>query len=260
MSAGWVATAAVSCAGCRNSDAGQSLVFYQVAASVLAVLLLTGVASEIRELRGREKDGDGAPEPVSKRYVAAVAFVFAFLLLGELLSLIVLVTGDPTSLEQFIVGLALAISVLGVPALVVLAIWEERLRRLRRSLLAVLVLLAVGLASLGVYLAIVSATHSSATGKYHVYGTCASGECGLNERSKPTVDSRPLGQLRDGEEVSVICQTIGTEVPNPQGGSSVVWDRLGTGRYVTDVYVDTPPAGVTIPACPDQASGGKPRG
>lgn len=241
-------------------EGGPSLAFYQVAASVLAVLLLTGVATEIRELRGGEGEGDSARGPVSKRYVAGIAFVFGALLLGELLSLIVLLTGDPTGLEKSLVGVCLAIAVLGVPALVVLAIWEEHLRSLKRSLLAVLGLLVLSLVGVGVYLAILSITHSTSTHTYHVYGTCASGECGLNERSKPTKESRPLHKLRDGAEVSVVCQTLGTEIPNPQGGSSVVWDRLSTGGYVTDVYVDTPPAGVTIPVCSGQPPGTKPRG
>lgn len=245
--------ATASCVGCESG--GGDLSFYQVAASVFVVLLLTGVAGEIRELRVREGSNE-SPKEISWWYSSAVAFVLAALLLGELVSLAVLLDPPPSDFAQVFVAICLAISVIGVPILVVLAMWDEHLRKLRRSLIAVFVTLIAMLVIAGGYLASVAVRTSPAQRLYHVYGTCASGECGLNERSAPRVNARSLGKLRDGDEVSIVCQTIGGEVPDPQGGSSIVWDRLESGAYITDVYVDTPPAGSEIDLCEGLAESG----
>ncbi|HEX5374851.1 MAG TPA: hypothetical protein VFW48_01710 [Solirubrobacterales bacterium] len=238
---------------------GEDLGFYQVAASVFVVLLLTGVAGEIRDLRGR-KTGDGEPDlEISRAYSLGVALVLSALLLGELLALLVLLEPPPSDFQRMAVGICLAVSVLGVPALVVLAMWEERLRRLRRSLVAVFAGIAAILAVVGIYLASVALTDPPPN-TYHVYGTCASGRCGLNERSTPSTKARRLRQLHDGDEITIVCQTIGAEVPAPRGGSSIVWNRLRSGGYVTDLYVDTPPLGSDIPLCGNRAEGGRPRG
>jgi len=261
MSMGLLAIAAAApCPGCESTGSDAGLAFYQVAASVFVVLLLTGVAGEIRELRGH-KAADGEPErDISWGHSLAIAFVLAALLFGELLSLIVLLDPPPSDFAQIAVATCLAISVIGVPGLVVLAMWEERFRKLRRSLLAVFVPLTTVLLVAAAYLAIVAVENSPTEHSYRVYGTCASGRCGLNERSAPRTNARRLDQLRDGDKIEIVCQTIGAEVPDPRGGSSVVWDRLSSGGYVTDVYVDTPPASSGIALCPNQAEGGVPRG
>jgi hypothetical protein len=101
-------------------------------------------------------------------------------------------------------------------------------------------------------LSFTSATKTSIGAVYHVYGTCAAGAgqtCGLNERRRPTVHSEPRGQLRDGDGVAVLCQTVGEKQTNPNGVSTDIWDKLDTGAYVTDLYVDTPQIGTGIPVC-----------
>ncbi len=79
---------------------------------------------------------------------------------------------------------------------------------------------------------------------HHVYGTCADGGCGLNERSGPGYGSySSAGMLYDGEEVDIVCQTAGEVLTPNHGTASDVWDKLSNGDYVSDVYVDTPGVG-----------------
>jgi len=90
--------------------------------------------------------------------------------------------------------------------------------------------------------------HAFSGASYHVYGT-SPGHPGLNERTLPTKHSAPLGQLRDGDSVAVVCQTVGETQTNAQGVSTDIWDKLKAGGYVTDLHVDTPQIGTGIPAC-----------
>jgi hypothetical protein len=98
-----------------------------------------------------------------------------------------------------------------------------------------------------------SASNARVRAVYRVYGTCAAGAgrtCGLNARLHPTSHSEPRGQLRDGDSVTVVCQTVGEKQTNPNGVSTDVWDKLATGAYITDLYLDTPQIGTDIRACP----------
>jgi surface antigen len=89
---------------------------------------------------------------------------------------------------------------------------------------------------------------------HHVYGTCADGACGLQERTGAGYSSYPsVGALSEGAELRIVCQTTGQLVTPNHGTASDVWDRLEDGDYVTDVYVDTPGVGggfsPPIPQC-----------
>jgi surface antigen len=89
---------------------------------------------------------------------------------------------------------------------------------------------------------------------HHVYGTCADGACGVNERSGPGYSNYAiLGNIGEGGEVDIVCQTQGQLVTPNHGTASTVWDRLTNGAYVTDVYVDTSGVGGSfsppIPQC-----------
>jgi uncharacterized protein YraI len=57
----------------------------------------------------------------------------------------------------------------------------------------------------------------------------------LYVRSGPTTTARATGTLDPGAAVAVVCQTRGQRI-----GTSVVWDRLSSGGWVTDYYVSTP--------------------
>jgi surface antigen len=89
---------------------------------------------------------------------------------------------------------------------------------------------------------------------HHVYGTCADGACGINERSGPGYSSYAIvGTIGEGAEVDIVCQTHGELVTPNHGTASTVWDKLTNGSYVTDVYIDTPGVGGNfsppIPQC-----------
>jgi hypothetical protein len=60
----------------------------------------------------------------------------------------------------------------------------------------------------------------------------------LTVRSGPGTGYTAVGSVEDGETVWISCQTPGTTVTGTYGTSSI-WDRIGTGRYVADAYVYT---------------------
>jgi uncharacterized protein YraI len=57
----------------------------------------------------------------------------------------------------------------------------------------------------------------------------------VNARSGPSTSYPIVSTYPAGSALPVVCQTPGTTI-----GTSPVWNKLGTGRYVTDYYVDTP--------------------
>jgi hypothetical protein len=89
-------------------------------------------------------------------------------------------------------------------------------------------------------------------GIYQVYGSCAAGECGLNERRSPSLDASEVGRLPDGSEAEVVCQLAGAPL-EVDGHKSRVWDRLSNGAYVSDLFLTTPARGTWsrhLPHCP----------
>jgi hypothetical protein len=79
--------------------------------------------------------------------------------------------------------------------------------------------------------------------KFAVYGTCLTGGCGLKQRRGPGPAFPEVNRgnrLKDGEQVLVVCQTTGLP---PNGYKNRIWDLLPNGRYVSDVFVETPNRG-----------------
>ncbi|HEY5195473.1 MAG TPA: hypothetical protein VIJ51_00440 [Solirubrobacteraceae bacterium] len=75
---------------------------------------------------------------------------------------------------------------------------------------------------------------------HHVYGTCRDGACGLKVRTGPGFTSfAQVGVIPEGGEADVVCQARGERVGN-SSASSGVWDRLTSGSWVADFYIDTP--------------------
>ncbi|MCW3815602.1 peptidoglycan DD-metalloendopeptidase family protein [Micromonospora sp. DR5-3] len=60
----------------------------------------------------------------------------------------------------------------------------------------------------------------------------------LTVRSGPGTNYSAVGSVADGAKVTIYCQTSGTTVTGTYGTSSI-WDRIGTGRYISDAYVYT---------------------
>ncbi|NES16784.1 MULTISPECIES: M23 family metallopeptidase [Micromonospora] len=72
----------------------------------------------------------------------------------------------------------------------------------------------------------------------------------LTVRSGPGTGYSAVGSVADGATVTIYCQTSGTSVTGTYGTSSI-WDRIGTGRYVSDAYVYTGYDGYipSVPRC-----------
>ena len=75
---------------------------------------------------------------------------------------------------------------------------------------------------------------------HHVSGTCRDGACGLKVRTGPGYSSyAQVGTIPEGGQADVVCQARGERVGNSYA-SSGVWDRLTSGNWVADFYIDTP--------------------
>lgn len=70
----------------------------------------------------------------------------------------------------------------------------------------------------------------------------------LTVRSGPSTSNAAVGSLKKGTKVKIICQTKGTRV-NGTYGSSVWWDKIGSGKFVSDAYVYTGSDGRVAPLC-----------
>jgi murein DD-endopeptidase MepM/ murein hydrolase activator NlpD len=69
-------------------------------------------------------------------------------------------------------------------------------------------------------------------------GTVNTSGTPLTVRSGPGTGYDPVGTVADGTRVTIACQTTGTTVDGTYGTSNI-WDRIGTGRYIADAYVLT---------------------
>lgn len=69
-------------------------------------------------------------------------------------------------------------------------------------------------------------------------GTVNTAGAPLTIRSGPGTGYSAVGSVADGGRVTIQCQTTGTTVTGTYGTSSI-WDRIGSGRFVSDAYVYT---------------------
>ncbi|MGC4815832.1 SH3 domain-containing protein, partial [Micromonospora sp. DT228] len=60
----------------------------------------------------------------------------------------------------------------------------------------------------------------------------------LNVRSGPGTGYGVVGSVADGARVTIYCQATGTSVTGP-AGTSTIWHRIGTNRYVAAAYLQT---------------------
>jgi serine/threonine-protein kinase len=75
---------------------------------------------------------------------------------------------------------------------------------------------------------------------YKVIHSCrADNTCGLNVHSGPADTYQVVGDLTDGDPLSILCQTEGAFTTNSEGHSSSVWDQLTSGGYISDEYTNT---------------------
>ncbi|SCL26237.1 peptidoglycan recognition protein family protein [Micromonospora inyonensis] len=81
-------------------------------------------------------------------------------------------------------------------------------------------------------------------------GTVHSATPVLNVRSGPGTGYAVVGTLTGGTTVSVYCQATGTSVTGPYGTTGI-WHRIGTNRYVSAAYLNTGYSGYipNVPRC-----------
>jgi Lysozyme like domain/Bacterial SH3 domain len=85
-----------------------------------------------------------------------------------------------------------------------------------------------------------------------VYGTVTTGSDSepLNVRSGPASSYPLVTTIANGTVVRISCQTRGQWVySDVYGVWTDLWDKIGTGRYVTDAYVYTGSNGQVAPTC-----------
>ncbi|MFH9069822.1 SH3 domain-containing protein [Streptomyces alboflavus] len=70
----------------------------------------------------------------------------------------------------------------------------------------------------------------------------------VNVRSGPGTSYAKVGRVQAGTRVSISCQRPGETVTGPTG-TSKIWDKIGSGRYVSDTYVRTGSNGYVAPRC-----------
>jgi surface antigen len=81
-------------------------------------------------------------------------------------------------------------------------------------------------------------------------GTVRTAGASLSVRQGPGTGFAKVGILSKGAKVNIICQTYGSTVKGTYGTSNI-WDKVGTGRYVSDAYVYTGRDGFVAPKCGD---------
>lgn len=79
-------------------------------------------------------------------------------------------------------------------------------------------------------------------------GTVRTNGANLNVRSGPSTTYGIVGSLANGASVSIQCQTRGQTVTGYYGTSNL-WNRIGAGRFIPDVYTYTGSDGRVAPAC-----------
>ncbi|MBO4205496.1 M23 family metallopeptidase [Micromonospora echinofusca] len=81
-------------------------------------------------------------------------------------------------------------------------------------------------------------------------GTVNTSGTPLTVRSGPGTGYTAVDTVADGTRVTIYCQTTGTSVTGTYGTSSI-WDRIGSGRYIADAYVYTGHDGFipNVPRC-----------
>lgn len=83
-----------------------------------------------------------------------------------------------------------------------------------------------------------------------IYGTVNTGGGSLYIRSGPSTSYQVVGSVANGATVRIYCQTRGQWVYSEVYQVwTDLWDRIGTGQYVTDAYVYTGSNGQVAPTC-----------
>ncbi len=79
-------------------------------------------------------------------------------------------------------------------------------------------------------------------------GTVRTSGIDLNVRSGPSTNYAIVGSLANGAAVTIYCQIRGESITGTYG-TSTLWNRIGSGRYIPDAYTYTGSDGRVAPDC-----------
>ena len=79
-------------------------------------------------------------------------------------------------------------------------------------------------------------------------GTVRTSAASLTVRSGPGTSYSAVTTIPKGTKVTIRCQTYGSTVRGIYGTSNI-WDKIGTGKFVSDAYVYTGRDGFVAPKC-----------
>lgn len=82
----------------------------------------------------------------------------------------------------------------------------------------------------------------------HATGTVRTNGTPLNVRSQPSTGASIVGTRANGASVTIYCQTNGSSVTGTYG-TSRIWNRIGSGSYISDAYTYTGSDGRVAPDC-----------
>jgi len=71
----------------------------------------------------------------------------------------------------------------------------------------------------------------------------------LTVRAGASTSTAAVGSVADGATVTISCQKRGESITGTYG-TSTLWDKIGTGRFIADAYVSTGSDGQVAPTCP----------
>jgi peptidase M23-like protein len=96
------------------------------------------------------------------------------------------------------------------------------------------------------------------TRNYTSQNSCASGGhvgrvntagAPLTVRAGASTSTAAMGSVNDGATVTISCQKRGESISGTYG-TSTLWDKIGTGRFIADAFVSTGSDGQVAPTCP----------
>jgi len=79
-------------------------------------------------------------------------------------------------------------------------------------------------------------------------GTVRTNGANLNVRAGPSTSNSIVGSLANGASVRIQCQTRGQSIAG-YFGTSNIWNRIGSGRFIPDAYTYTGSNGFVAPQC-----------
>jgi cell wall-associated NlpC family hydrolase len=105
-------------------------------------------------------------------------------------------------------------------------------------------------ASAAVVVTVACGSAIAASAADHASGVVRTTGPALTVRAQPSSGSAAVGTRLNGATITIVCQVYGQSVTGTYG-TTRVWDRLGSGGFVSDAFVHTGSDGLVAPLCRD---------